>query len=135
MAENLLVTDALSPQMIEAGVKLIERLDTMGAQVKSAFWFYLSEFRTWKLIIASESVNTDGPKNFYEKIVGANNSAAENESTVSLNDIGVTSTDHKLVQVLAMMISTGAGIGGIRFSRNNINGIYIEDAYIYRSNR
>jgi len=34
-----------------------------------------------------------------------------------------------------MIIETGLEIGGIRFTRNNINGIYIDDAYIYRSQR
>jgi hypothetical protein len=37
-----------------------------------------------------------------------------------------------LIALLKAAISTGKGVGGIRFSRNTINGHYIEDAYIYR---
>jgi hypothetical protein len=135
MAKDLLVTDSLSKQMINAGAKLIERLDNSNAEVQSAFWLYLSDFRTWKLVIASNLVTTDGPRKYYEKIVAANRSAQEDESIISLNDIGVAATDHKIVQLLAIMISTGPGISNIRFSKNNINGFYIEDSYIYRSNR
>jgi hypothetical protein len=87
------------------------------------------------LILASETVETDGPRKLYEKIQGANRSASEPEETVSLNDIVVSTPKHELISVLAMMIGTGQGISGIRFTRNNINGIYIDDAYIYRSIR
>ncbi|MBH1969655.1 hypothetical protein FK216_00415 [Moraxellaceae bacterium AER2_44_116] len=135
MAKDLLVTDSLSEQMINAGVMLIERLDQSNAQVKSAFWLYFSELRTWKLVIASDLIAANGPRMFYEKIVTANSLASESENIISLNDIGVEALDNKVVQLLAMMISTGSGISSIRFSKNNINGVYIEDAYIYRSSR
>lgn len=56
------------------------------------------------------------------------------ESVVSLNDVGVTDTSSTLVNLLRTAISTGDGISGIRFSRNTINGTFIEDSYIYRIN-
>jgi hypothetical protein len=135
MAIELLVTDALSEKMIQAGGKLVERLDDDAANIKSALWLYFPDSRNWKLILASETVETDGPRKLYEKIQGANRSASEPEETVSLNDIVVSTPKHELISVLAMMIGTGQGISGIRFTRNNINGIYIDDAYIYRSIR
>lgn len=135
MAKELLVTDALSEKMVQAGAKLVERLDADAANIKSALWLYFPDSRNWKLILASESVETDGPRKLYEKIQGANRDAAEPEETISLNDIGVTTPKNELISVLAMMIGTGQGISGIRFTRNNINGLYIDDAYIYRSNR
>ena len=133
MAKELLVTDALSEKMIDAGAKLVERLDADGASIKSALWLYFPDSRNWKLILASETVETDGPKKLYEKIQGANRNTVEPDEIVSLNDIGVTTPKHELISVLAMMIGTGQGIAGIRFTRNNINGVYIDDAYIYRS--
>jgi hypothetical protein len=135
MAKELLVTDALSEKMIQAGGKLVERLDADAANIKSALWLYFPDSRNWKLILASETVETDGPRKLYEKIQGANRSASEPEETVSLNDIVVSTPKHELISELAMMIGTGQGISGIRFTRNNINGIYIDDAYIYRSIR
>lgn len=135
MAKELLVTDALSEKMIQAGAKLVERLDDDAANIKSALWLYYPDSRNWKLVLASETVETDGPRKLYEKIQGANKNAAEQEEVVSLNDIGVTTPKHELISVLAMMIGTGQGISGIRFARNNINGVYIDDAYIYRSTR
>lgn len=135
MAKELLVTDALSEKMVQAGAKLVERLDADAANIKSALWLYFPDSRNWKLILASESVETDGPRKLYEKIQGANRDAAEPEETISLNDIGVTTPKNELISMLAIIIGTGQGISGIRFTRNNINGLYIDDAYIYRSNR
>lgn len=135
MAKELLVTDALSEKMVQAGAKLVERLDADAADIKSALWLYFPDARNWKLILASASVESDGPKRLYEKIQGANRKALESEEIVSLNDIGVTTPKNELTSMLAMMIGTGPGISGIRFTRNNINGFYIDDAYIYRSNR
>lgn len=134
MAKDILVTESLSSSMMNAGTKLIERLDAKQSEIKSAFWLYFSEDKTWKLIIASPLVDALGPREFYKKVVDANSLASEEEDVISLNDVGVTNTSNQIVQLLKFAIGTGGGISGIRFSRNTINGHFIEDSYIYRSN-
>ena len=134
MAKDILVTESLSSPMVQAGFNLIERLDNSGSQIKSAFWLYFSEDKAWKLIIASPLVDSEGPREFYRKIVNANAIADENEEVISLNDIGVTGPNNHIVQLIKIAVTTGEGISGLRFSRNTINGNYIEDSYIYRSN-
>ena len=134
MAKDILVTESLTDSMMKAGAKLIERLDANNSEVKSAFWLYFSEEKTWKLIVASPLVDTEGPRDYYKRIVEANTVASIEEEILSLNDIEVTNTNHQIVQLLKFMIGTGDGISGIRFSRNTINGVFIEDTYIYRSN-
>lgn len=134
MAKDILVTESLSGSMMNAGAKLIERLDAKQSEIKSAFWLYFSEDKIWKLIIASPLVDSLGPREFYKKVVDANSAASEEEEVISLNDIGVTNTTNQIVQLLKFAIGTGDGISGIRFSRNTINGHFIEDSYIYRSN-
>lgn len=134
MVKNILVAESLSDSMIKSGATLIERLDTEKSQVKSAFWLFLPEDKAWKLMIASPLVDSLGPRDFYKEIVDANNLASEEEKVISLNDIEVTNTRTQLVQLLKLATHTGKGISGIRFSRNTINGNFIEDAYIYRSN-
>ncbi|WP_157807960.1 hypothetical protein [Marinomonas sp. ef1] len=134
MAKDILVTESLSDSMIKAGAKLVEKLDAQHAEIKSAFWLYFSEDKVWRLIIASPLVDSLGPREYYRKVVSANDSASENEEVISLNDIGVTNIANQIVQLLKVTIGTGDGISGIRFSRNTINGHFIEDSYIYRSN-
>lgn len=133
MAKDILVTESLSDSMVKAGVKLMERLDNAAAAVKSAFWLYFSEEKSWKLIIASPNVDAKGPRDFYKQIFAANELAGKDEEVVSLNDIAATNTQNQLVKLLGTAISTGNTISGIRFSRNTINGNFIEDSYIYRS--
>ncbi len=133
MAKDILVMDSLSDQMTEAGARLIERLDADNAEVRSAFWFFSPEEKKWKLIIASPLVGSEGPKKFYKRVSGANENANAGEVVVSLHDIEVVNTNHQIVQIMKTAIKTGGGISGIRFSRNTINGVFVEDAYIYRT--
>lgn len=134
MVKDILVAESLSDSMMTAGSRLIERLDAKCAQVSSAFWLYFSEDRAWKLIIASPLVDERGPRDYYRVVIGANSLALPGEEVISLNDIEVRSVTNKIVQLLKYAIGTGNEISGIRFSRNTINGHFIEDAYIYRSN-
>ena len=134
MDKELVVREVLSEQMIGAGVKLIERLDQLESNVQAALWLFLPEEKIWKLMIISPLVKTDGPRSFYKHILDANKKADESESIISLNDVGVADTSIPLISLLRIAISTGGGIGGIRFSKDTINGVFIEDAYIYRIN-
>jgi hypothetical protein len=134
MDKELVVREVLSEQMISVGAKLIERLDQSESKVQAALWLFLPEEKIWKLMIISPLVKTDGPRTFYKRILDANKIAAESESIISLNDVGVADTSIPLFSLLRVAISTGSGIGGIRFSKNTINGVFIEDAYIYRIN-
>ena len=134
MAKEVVVREFLSEPMIEAGKRLIERLDESDSEVQAAFWMFFPDEKCWKLIIASESVEHDGPRQFYKRVVEANKKANESESVVSLHDVSVTDTSDTFVNLLRTAISTGDEISGIRFSRNAINGTFIEDSYIYRVN-
>jgi len=134
MDKEVVVREFLSEPMIEAGKRLIERLDESDSNVQAAFWMFFPDERCWKLIVASESVEHDGPRQFYKRIAEANKKADESESVVSLHDVGATDTSDTFVKLLKTAISTGDEIAGIRFSRNAINGTFIEDSYIYRIN-
>jgi hypothetical protein len=46
--------------------------------------------------------------------------------------VSIAKKDDPLLKLLRIAIKTGPGISNIRFSRNTINGVIIEDAYIYR---
>ncbi|MFP4173929.1 MAG: hypothetical protein ACLFV4_13570 [Candidatus Hydrogenedentota bacterium] len=134
MAKDVLVTESLTDSMIEAGAKLIERLDATNSEVKSAFWLYSSEEQTWKLVIASPLVDEEGPRDYYKRIVDANMLANTEEQIVSIFDIRVASPKNHITQLFANVFGETASVWGCRFSRNTINGVFIEDAYLYRVN-
>lgn len=135
MAKNVLVTFSLSKEMIDAGKHLIEKLDATNSEVKSVFWSFLSEENSWELCIASNLVEKEGPKKFYKRIMDINQKVENpNQETISINNIKVLNLHNTMVKLLALCVQTDNSISDIRFSRNTINGIYIEDVYIYRSN-
>ena len=132
MDKELVVREILSEQMIDVGAKLIERLDQSQSNVQAAFWLFISDEKTWKMMLISPFVKTDGPKSFYKRILEANKNADKSESVLSLNDIGVADTSNPLANLLSIAITTGSEVAGIRFSKNTLNGAFIEDSYIYR---
>lgn len=134
MAKELLVTDMLSEQMIMAGADLLKKLDESSCNVKAAFWMYFPDEKTWKYIVASPLVKDEGPRKYYKRIIDANAKIGSTENVISLNNISVSNVDNQLIQLLKFAISTGDSISNIRFSKNTVNGVFIDDTHIYRMN-
>lgn len=132
MAQDSVVKEQLTEAMIRAGAELTRKLDELGWPVLASLWLYISDGNQWKLILASPRVVSDGPKKSYEKIQAALKTMPTAEGAIALSDIGVTDPNNPLIALLRGAVSTGPTVGGIRFTRNAINGQFIEDAYIYR---
>lgn len=121
--------------MIEAGAELTRKLDTSGLRVTTALWLFEPELNEWRLLFASPEVATKGPRDVYEKIRQAINQLAEKASAVPLSVVGLLDTNAELARLLKGALRTGSGpnVSQIRFSKNVINGHFIEDALIYRA--
>lgn len=134
MAKEILVGGALTEAMIAAGKALVVALDKSNLLVRGAFWFLMSEQRLWRLVIVSPEVSTNGPKAAYRKIRAATNRIviASGSEIVGPGDVSVIDVNDGLYQNLRLAVQTGPGVSGVRFSRNTINHMFIEDAYIYR---
>jgi len=133
MAKDVLVADSLSEEMLQAGRDLIKGLDSTTSQVQSAFWFFYPEEAQWRLILSSPLVGKEGPRRFYQRVVDFNNKTTQ-EYCISLHDISVNNIDNQLVQLIQSALQTDdKEVSAIRFSKNAINGTFIEDALVYRS--
>lgn len=130
MAEDILVKEYLSPEMISAGRELLARLDRAGWRPNLAFWLFDLERNRWELVLSSPDVEKNGSKPVYETV--SRILAADESVGLSLSDISVASPREKIAQILPLAISVKSG-SGVRFSRSAINGHYIEDAFIYRA--
>jgi hypothetical protein len=114
------------------GGKLIQKLDKSEFKVHSALWFYNSEADVWRLLIATPLVDKRGPHEVYKKIKAVIDKM-EQPFEISLQSISAISPTNQLIKILGVAIKTPPNaIGGIRFTRNSINNVFIEDAYIYR---
>ncbi len=132
MVEKAVVGRELSEEMIQAGAELLRSLDKNGVVVRAALWFLLTDADTWRLIIASPEVRHQGPKSMYRRVQSIVNRLPEDEPRLRLENISVVDDREPLISLLSTAIQTGDGVSGIRFSRNTVNGVFIEDAYIYR---
>lgn len=133
MAENTVVKEQLTDAMIEAGAKLTSKLDEMGVPVTAALWLFVPDLNEWRLVFASPDVSSKGPRMFYEKIKSGVDQLGAEGSAVPLSIIGVLDVDADLVRLLKGAVRTGPGVSRVRFSKDVINGHFIDDALIYRA--
>jgi hypothetical protein len=128
-----MVESGLTKERIEAGKALLVELEKKGVQPDAAFWLYNPEVADWKLVLAEVKVPKTGPRDVYrqvQKII--DQLPSEWQESISLDLVALTSPDAPLVRLLRKAIRTGPGITGIRFTNNVIDGVIVEDAYIYR---
>lgn len=126
MAEEIVVKEPLTIDMIQAGEALTRQLDADGWPVTAAFWLFDADASGWRLMFASPKA-AEGPKAAYGAIVNA--LSALHQSLQSLGHITVVEPDHPTVRALA---SIAPFIEGRRLSRHAFGGRYIDDAYLYR---
>ena len=127
-----MVKESLDEVMIRGGAALVEGLDKAGRRVSAAFWFYYPDANAWRLLLASPDVASKGPREFYLAVQNVLSTIQRADLSIALDDIAVVPSDSQLVGLLRGMISTGPGISQIRFSKNVIDGTFIDDVLIYR---
>ena len=132
MAEETVVKEILTQEMIQAGADLTRRLDETHLDVRASLWLYIPDKNLWRFVVASPAVRQDGPKKVYQHIQTILSKMSDKTWKIPLHDISVVEDNDPLITLLCTSMSTEDGISGIRFSRDTINGHFIEDAYIYR---
>ena len=132
MVTEVVVKESLTAEMITAGEELTRRLDSAQFNASASFWFYTSDTNTWRFIIASLELKTHGIKKAYKQVQSVVYNIPENQPKIALKDITVVDPSDPLISLLRTALRTGDGISGIRFSQNLVNGVLIEDAYVYR---
>jgi hypothetical protein len=132
MAEETVVKEMLTQEMVQAGAELTRRLDEAHLEVRASLWLYMPDKNLWRLIVASPAVRHDGPKKVYQQIQTILSKMSDKTWKIPLHDISVVEDSDPLIASLCTSIGTKDGISGRRFSRDTINGHFIEDAYIYK---
>jgi hypothetical protein len=113
---------------IELGRALVQALDNE-LPITAALWLYRPQDEEWRLILASSFVDWYGPSSTYEQVQLVLRST---ELSLPLSMISVTSPRDPMITILRSAVATGPGFANVRFSRNTVDGLYIEDAFIYR---
>jgi hypothetical protein len=132
MAEETVVKEMLTQEMVQAGAELTRRLDEAHLEVCASFWLYMPDKNLWRLIVASPAVRQDGPKKVYQQIQTILSKMSDQTWKLPLYDISVVEDSDPFIASLRTSMGTKDGISGRRFSRDTVNGHFIEDAYIYK---
>ncbi len=124
----------LTDRQVEAGAILTEALDKTGLAPGSAFWLFDADADSWKLVFASNVVESAGPRKAYATIQATLVKLGTQTQEIRLGDTVLMEPTHPLIIALRSAVRTGSGISRIRFSRNRVGSHFIDDALIYRNN-
>jgi hypothetical protein len=114
---------ALVGSEVEGGRALLNALDEAGVPVRGAFWFYYPELDRWKLIVVSPDAER-GARDLYLK-------AIDLKPALDLALVEFTPPSSPIFKALSGLMRID-GASTVRMSQNMLNGVYVEDALIYR---
>ncbi len=129
MADEVLLKEPLTDQMIREGEALTRQLDDMGVPLTASFWLYASERNDWRLTFASPLVASEGQLAFYDTLIQAMH--ALNQPTIDLLHISVFYPNAPVVRALSTLTPDGVLVRSKRFN-GLLDRCYIDDAYLYR---
>ena len=113
----------------DSGARLLRALDE-SITISSAFWWLDKETGDWLLVLASPEVDRRGPRHVYRVV--QNVLRKTDPSGIDFSDISVVGERDATVRLLSSAVRTGSGVGSVRLQNNVINGVLVEDAYVYR---
>lgn len=127
--------ETLVAEKITAAQTLLEGIEEQGIDFSVALWLYRSATEDWKLYIGVNDFGQVGPQPYYEGIQKVFSGLPDTlKNQIELSDIFIVNSNYSELVPIKMMFHTGPkDIGGIRASGNYVNGMLIEDAYIYRA--
>jgi hypothetical protein len=116
----------------EGGKRLLKALDEAELDICSAFWFYFPEPDEWRLVLATPIVRKEGPLRAYTLIQSVLQKL-DPAPDILFRHITVMSPDSALIELLREIVKTGPNsIEDILLSERVINGLHIDDTYLYR---
>lgn len=127
-----MVKAALVGPDIEAGREFLKALDEARVSVTSALWLQSDDSDDWALLLAIPEVDRRGTRIVYARL----QKILERHAGLGLTlaEIRAVSPKDELISRLRRAIRTPVGAyAGVRFTANVIDGVFIRDAFIYRS--
>jgi len=123
----------LAPERIDAGERLLRRLEERGATVPAALWSYAPDINEWRFYLAMRHDAQQSVAASAEMVSQAIASLrSEEDFPLTRQDISPVAADHAVIATLAAAIGTGPTISRLRIQGTRVNGALIEDALVYR---
>lgn len=123
----------LTAESIDAGERLLRRLEERGASVPAALWSYAADINEWRLYMTIKAPPLHGAATGAELVSQAIASLrSEEDFPLTRQDISPIPSDHAVIAGLAAAIGTGPTISRLRIQGTRVNGALIDDALVYR---
>ncbi len=129
MAEEVLVKENLSAEMIDGGEELTNRLVEAGWSVTASFWLYLSDSLRWNLVFGIEQVVSEGSLKISSSIQV--DLDARPIRGVNFLDVVVLQSDHPLIKRMRSLTKAGGQASRTRVTHAVVDNVFIEDVLIY----
>lgn len=141
MAEEVVVKEQLTQDMIAAGNELTRRLRGVpDFDLVCSLWLYTSESNNWKLVVATPLAENPGPLHVYRLIQGVIREAWPADLEMGLDTISVLRSNHPFVTGLRRSVGhfdieelpTGSRpVLPKKIILMRIQDVLVEDARIY----
>jgi hypothetical protein len=125
-----MATTVLVSTDVEMGSELLKILDEAAFPVTAAAWIYFPDVDEWRLVIRTPRVEKD-LQGALRELAAAMDAKGDLRTRLDLSRVKLVPPKDKILAAMSSMVRVD-GISNIRFSRNVINGMVIDDALIYR---
>ena len=146
MAEETLVKEPLTREMVESGEALLKLLLEANLDLGAAFWQYTSETNQWSLVFSFPQIDRDGPLKAYETVQRLIR-GPEGLSQMPTGFHKVAFFFPRLSDIVILSPSNPLVIGirntldgwpfqtheiGIRLTSTRVGDAFVEDSLVYR---
>ncbi len=122
--------DSLVKPLIDVGEEILHRLDAAGVDPEVAMWFWVEEQSRWWYVVAGGALERLTPKAGYE-VLHVALSGMEPPFPIGMDQVSVQRMNDPAVRLVSKMLHLPS-FGGVRLTNNVVNGVTIQDAYVYR---
>ena len=127
MAENFVVKEVLTEDMVDAGEALLRELDKAGVPIDAALWVWYVDDPEWRLMFSAPLV-----ENFYREIHLAMDKLSPKHQDILDMSVGYAIEGSELARGLKA-IDPLPGIHRQRLRTTLLGSHYIKDGLLYRA--
>lgn len=115
---------------VDMGRELIRILDEASFPVTGAAWIFFPDVEEWRLVIRTPKAEKNLQQALLE-IAVALDSQGDLRKRLDLSRVKLVPPKDRMLAAMGSVVRAD-GLSTIRFSRNIVNGVLIDDALIYR---
>ena len=115
---------------VEMGRELLRILDETIFPVTAAAWAYYPDIDEWRLVIRTQKAENNLQQALLELAISLDQ-RGDLRKRLDLSRVKLVPPKDKMLAAMGSVVRV-EGISNIRFSRNVIDGVLVDDALIYR---